>query len=54
MSKRTAKSAIQLTTTPLAENKSAGDAGEELIRQYQEWRQSFQTPAKRIEADDSD
>ena len=48
MSKRTAQSAIKLATPPLAENKLAVATGEELVRQYQEWRQSLQTPAKRM------
>lgn len=48
MSKRTAKSATKPVTPPLAESQSAVAIGEELIRQYPEWRQSFQTPAKRM------
>ena len=44
-----AKSAIKpAPPPPLSENKLAVNAGEELVRQYQEWRQSFQTPAQRM------
>ncbi len=39
--------AIKQATPSLSENKLAVAAGAELVRQYQEWRQSFQTPAKR-------
>lgn len=46
MSKRAAKLVIRLTTPPLTETTS--DAGAELVRQYQEWRQSFQTPTQRM------
>ncbi len=45
MSKRAAKSVIRLTLPILPE--AVSDAGAELMRQYQEWRQSFQTPAHR-------
>lgn len=48
MSKRAAKPAIKLATPPLAENNAAVAVGEELVRQYQEWRQSLETPAKRM------
>ncbi len=48
MSKRTAKSTIKPVTSGLAESESVVAIGEELIRQYQEWRQSFQPPAKRM------
>ncbi len=48
MSKRAAKPAIKSATPPLAENSLAVAAGAELVRQYQEWRQSLQTPAKRM------
>ena len=43
-----AKSVIKPATPPLSENKLAVNGGEELVRQYQEWRQSFQTPAQRM------
>ena len=46
MSKRAAKSAIRWATPPLTE--TARDVGAELLRQYQEWRQSLQTPAQRM------
>lgn len=45
MSKRAAKSVIRLTLPILPE--AVSDAGAELMRQYHEWRQSFQTPAQR-------
>lgn len=48
MSKRAAKPAIKLATPPSSENELAVAAGAELVRQYQEWRQSFETPAKRM------
>jgi len=48
MSKRATQSAFKPATPPLAENELAVTAGEELVRQYQEWRQSFQPPAKRM------
>lgn len=48
MSKRAAQLAFKPATRPLAENELAVAAGEELVRQYQEWRQSFQPPAKRM------
>jgi uncharacterized protein len=48
MSKRAAKSVIRLATPILTEDKSVGDVGAELLRQYQEWRQSFQMPAQRM------
>lgn len=43
-----AKSVNQPAPPPLSENQLAVNAGEELVRQYQEWRQSFQTPAQRM------
>ena len=46
MSKRAAKSVVRLATPPLTE--TANDVGAELMRQYQEWRQSIQTPAQRM------
>lgn len=46
MRKRTAKSVVRLATPPLSE--VARDVGTELMRQYQEWRQSFQAPAQRM------
>ena len=48
MSERTAKATSRLAPPRLAENAAAVAAGEELVRQYQEWRQSFQTPAQRL------
>ncbi len=39
--------AIKQATPSLAENKLAVATGAELARQYQEWQQSLQTPAKR-------
>lgn len=48
MNKRTAQLAFKQATPPLAESELAIAAGEELVRQYQEWRQSFQSPAKRM------
>jgi len=48
MSKRAAQLAFKPATPPLAENELAITVGEELVRQYQEWRQSFQPPAKRM------
>jgi uncharacterized protein len=48
MSKRTAQSTFKPATPPLADNELAVAAGEELVRQYQEWQQSFQPPAKRM------
>ncbi len=46
MSKRAAKSVIRLTLPILPE--AVSGVGAELMRQYQEWRQSFQTPAQRM------
>ena len=42
------KLATKLATPPLANNKPGIAAGEELVRQYREWRQSFQPPAQRM------
>jgi len=42
------KSVSKPATPPLSENQLAVNAGEELVRQYHEWRQSFQTPAQRM------
>lgn len=46
MSKRAAKSVIRLILPILPE--AVSGVGAELMRQYQEWRQSFQTPAQRM------
>lgn len=46
MSRRTAKSVIRLATPQVSE--AAREIGAELMRQYQEWQQSFQSPTQRL------
>lgn len=46
MSKRAAKSIVRIAAPSLPE--TAHEIGAELMRQYQEWQQSFQTPAQRM------
>jgi uncharacterized protein len=47
MSKRVAASSLRSVSAPLAERKFVLDAGQELVRQYDEWRHSFQNPNQR-------
>jgi uncharacterized protein len=48
MSKLAAKSTIQKVSPSLTNSKFGDDVGAELVRQYREWQQSFQTTTQRM------